>query len=240
MRLDKEIFLRGLCISRNEAQELILNNKVLVNNIVVNKPARDVKESDEILVIEKRKYVSRGGEKLEGALDYAGLDVSNMMTLDIGSSTGGFTDCLIQKGVKEVVAVDVGSDQFAELLRDSTKIKLFENCDIRNFKKGEESSLKFDLIVCDVSFISLSLIFPEVKRLSQKNTFVLLLIKPQFEVGKGNTKKGIVKDETLYDVVIKNISDKAKECGVEMLKIFPSSIVGGDGNKEFFFYGKVM
>lgn len=236
MRLDKEIFLRGLSSSRKEAQDLILNNKVLVNNILVNRQAKDVAKEDIILITEKRKYVSRGGEKLAGALTHVKLDVSNMIALDIGSSTGGFTDCLIQKGVKEVVAVDVGSEQFSQSLRNNSKIKLFENTDIRNF----ETVTKFDLIVCDASFISLSLIFPEIKRLAQKNTLALLLIKPQFEVGRGNTKKGIVKDENLYDVVIKNLCEKAKECDIEMLEIFPSSIEGGDGNREFFFYGRII
>lgn len=235
MRLDKEIFLRGLCHSRKEAQDLILNNKVLLNNVLTNKPAKDVTNADIILITEKRKYVSRGGEKLEGALNHIKLKVENMTALDIGSSTGGFTDCLIQKGAKEVMAVDVGSEQFSPSLRNNSKIKLFENCDIRNFK----TEAKFDLMVCDVSFISLALIFPEIKRLARKNTSVLLLIKPQFEVGRGNTKKGIVKDEGLYDVVIKNLGEKAKECDIEMLEIFPSSIVGGDGNREFFFFGKI-
>ena len=236
MRLDKEIFLRGLCSSRKEAQDLILNNKVLVNGLLVNRQAKDVEGKDVVLITEKRKFVSRGGEKLEGALSHVKLDARNMTVLDIGSSTGGFTDCLIQKGVKEVIAVDVGSNQFSQVLCNNPKIKLFENCDIRNFQTAE----KFDLIVCDVSFISLTLIFPEIKRLSQKNTSVLLLIKPQFEVGKGNTKKGIVKDENLYDVVIKNICEKAKEFNIKMIEVFPSSIEGGDGNKEFFFYGKTI
>lgn len=236
MRLDKEIFLRGLCSSRKEAQDLILNNKVIVNNVLVDKSAKSVKDEDVILITEKRKFVSRGGEKLAGALVHIKLDANNMTALDIGSSTGGFTDCLIQKGVKEVVAVDVGSEQFAQSLRKNSKIKLFENADIRNF----ETTTKFDLVVCDVSFISLFLILPEIKRLAQKNTVALLLIKPQFEVGRGNTKKGIVKDENLYEVVIKNICEKAKEFGIEMLEIFPSSIDGGDGNREFFFYGKVI
>ncbi len=236
MRLDKEIFLRELSNSRKEAQDLILNNKVFVNTVLVNKPAKDVTEKDIILITEKRKFVSRGGEKLEDALNHVTLDVSNITALDIGSSTGGFTDCLIQKGVKGVVSVDVGSNQFSQTLRNNSKIKLFENTDIRNFKTETE----FNLIVCDVSFISLALIFPEIKRLSQKNTLVLLLVKPQFEVGKGNTKKGIVKDQSLYDIVIKNVCAKSKEFDVEMIEIFPSSIKGGDGNKEFFFYGKVL
>lgn len=236
MRLDKEIFLRGMCNSRKEAQDLILNSKVFVNNVLVNKPAKEIKEKDIISITEKRKYVSRGGEKLEGAINHINLDVKDTTVLDIGSSTGGFTDCLIQKGAKEVVSVDVGSEQFSQSLRDNPKIKLFENYDIRNFN----TNVKFDLVVCDVSFISLAFIFPEIKRLSQKNTLVLLLIKPQFEVGKGNTKKGIVKDENLYGVVMENICEKAKEFNVEMLEIFPSSIEGGDGNKEFFFYGKVL
>lgn len=234
MRLDQELVKRGLCESRTEAQELIEKGAVLVNNSVCTKQAKEVLDIDTLSVTAHRRFVSRGGEKLEGALAHIGLEVAGMSVLDVGSSTGGFTDCLLQHGASKVVAVDVGTEQFHTMLRSDTRVTLHENTDIRNFATME----KFDLIVGDVSFISLRIIVPTLLSLSQAGTRVLFLIKPQFEVGKGGTKKGVVRDESLYDEVLVQVKNAFTEHDFAVLDVFPSSILGGEGNREFFIYAR--
>lgn len=234
MRLDQELVTRGLCRSRTEAQELIEQGAVFVNGFQVTKQNKTILPDDRIEVTSRRKYVSRGGEKLEGALSHVSLNVTNFTVLDVGSSTGGFVDCLLKGGATKVVAVDVGSDQLDSTLRSDGRVELHEKTDIRQFATEQP----FDLIVGDVSFISLSHIIPTLAKLSHTGTFVLFLIKPQFEVGKGNTKKGIVRNESLYDAVLEHVRTAFVQGGFEVLDIFPSSIQGGDGNKEFFIYAR--
>ncbi len=240
MRLDQELVSRKLCESRTEAQELISSELVFVNGVVCTKQTRQVKDGDIINVTSRRLFVSRGGEKLQGILrDIYGDDVSvkksceGKFVLDIGSSTGGFTDCLLSYGVKHVDAVDVGTLQLHEKLRADTRVSLYENTDIRNF----ETNNKYDIIVADLSFIPLSHVIDDVVRLSSKGTELFLLIKPQFEVGKGNTKKGIVKDISLVENVLNQYKEIVQEKGVTGIKIYPSHIEGGDGNQEYFLYG---
>ena len=238
MRLDQEIVKRGLCQSRTEAQEAISNGNVLVNNVVVTKQTKQVSDIDEIKVTSKRRFVSRGGEKLEGAF----LDISNSNTdtirkilqgkiaLDVGSSTGGFTDFLLSYGIDHVYAVDVGSEQLHEKLRNDNRVSLFENTDIRNFK----SENKYDIIVADLSFIQLKNVLKNIVDFGKSGTYYFLLIKPQFEVGKGNTKKGIVKDTVLVNEVLSEYESLAEELGLKNIKVFPCKIEGGDGNQEYF------
>lgn len=232
MRLDQELVRRGLCESRSLAQVFIARGCVQVDGAIVTKQAKDVAETDTIELAAVRMFVSRGGEKLEGAIVRTGITVKGKVALDIGSSTGGFTDCLLAYGARKVVAVDVGSDQLHRSLRENPKVELHEETDIRNF----ESTEAFDLIVGDVSFISLDKIISSIIRLSDAGTEVLCLIKPQFEVGKGNTKKGIVKDESLHETVLSSIEELFIKNGFGIREIFPSPIVGGDGNREFFIY----
>lgn len=232
MRLDQALVARGLCASRTEAQELIEKGLVLVNGIVTYKQTKNIHEGDGVEVTGGRPFVSRGGEKLEGALVHTGLIVEHMTALDVGSSTGGFTDCLLKHGAKKVVAVDVGTDQLHASLRNIPQVELHEKTDIRNFITEDV----FDMIVGDVSFISLHHIIPELVRLSKVGTIILFLIKPQFEVGKGSTKKGIVRDESVYEDVLSGIEKTFIEHGFDAKDIFPSPIIGGDGNKEFFIY----
>lgn len=234
MRLDKELFNRGLVSSRTEAAELISLGKVYVNEVQSTKLHQDIQTEDVLRVDGGRRYVSRGGEKLDGALSYLRVDVKGMTALDIGSSTGGFTDCLLDHGALKVIAVDVGSNQLHTKLRSDPRVTLFEETDIRNFT----TDITFDLIVVDASFISLAHIVEAVQKFSHAGTKLIALIKPQFEVGKGNTKKGIVKDEKLYDDVITTISKTYEDCGFTILEIFDSPMLGGDGNKEFFMYAK--
>lgn len=233
MRLDQELVLRGLASSRTEAQELVEEGHVRVNGEVCIKQSRIVYETDDLQVEGGRQYVSRGGKKLEGALSHAGIDPKGMVVLDVGSSTGGFTDCLLQRGASSVVAVDVGTDQLHGSLRKDARVTLHEQTDIREFI----SDTRFDLVVGDLSFIPLEYVVPSIARLSAPGTLILFLIKPQFEVGKGNTKKGIVRNEELYDGVLERIKESFEEC-FDVRELFPSDIAGGDGNREFLIYAK--
>jgi 23S rRNA (cytidine1920-2'-O)/16S rRNA (cytidine1409-2'-O)-methyltransferase len=240
MRLDQALVARGLCESRTEAQLLVQGEAVLVNGVVCQKQTRNILEEDILEVTKRRPYVSRGGDKLEGAfLDVFGEGelagrIKGSVVLDIGSSTGGFTDYLIQHGAVDVDAVDVGTQQLHHSLRNSPTIHLYENTDIRKFK----SNKKYDLIVADLSFVSLSEMLPVVVSFATRSvTDFFLLIKPQFEVGKGNTKKGIVRDDALVQEVLRMVEEKAGEAGVRNTKTFPCRIRGGDGNQEYFLYG---
>ena len=242
MRLDQELVRRKLCESRQEAQEMIQSSFVLVDGIISTKQTKQVTTENKIEVLSKRKYVSRGGEKLEGVL----LDVfgdeekvrgfcSAKTALDIGSSTGGFTDCLLSHGVVHIDAVDVGTAQLHNSLLQDPRITLYENTDIRTFAEGD--ARQSDIIVGDVSFISLEQILPAVMLCARKGTFIFLLIKPQFEVGKGNTKKGIVKDGQLVQSILNKYKHEVESLGVSNVTLFPSHLVGGDGNQEYFLYG---
>lgn len=241
MRLDQALVHRGLCESRTEAQELIASGCVLVDTIVSTKQTKQVSEDVRLEVTGGRKFVSRGGNKLKGAMNYLYGDsaaieaiLTNKSALDIGSSTGGFTDYLLQHGVTHVTAVDVGTDQFHHSLRNDFRITLFENTDIRNFS----ASHHFNIIVADLSFITLEKVIDTIIPFGTTDSLYFLLIKPQFEVGKGNTKKGIVKDIKLLHEILTKYENLAKEKGLADVYIFPCSITGGDGNQEYFLYGK--
>ena len=264
MRLDQTLVVRGLCESRTEAQELIESGFVLVNGVVNKKQAKSILEEDIIELMARRKYVSRGGEKLEGVFqdvfkykrEFLVRQMSNVLqssetpargtlveqgyplldgilALDIGSSTGGFTDCLLQFGVSHVDAVDVGTEQLHVKLRNDPRISLFENTDIREFK----TDILYDLVVADLSFISLEAVLDTILAFGKTDAEFFLLLKPQFEVGKGNTKKGIVKDGDLVSKVLKRYENAAKSKGLRSVSIFPCHIQGGDGNQEFFLVG---
>lgn len=239
MRLDQELVRRGLCVSRQEAQECIEQSFVRVDNVVVTKKTRLVQEDTKIEVLQTRKFVSRGGDKLEGAILHiyptAGKNIFNHKNaLDVGSSTGGFTDCLLSYGITTVTCVDVGTSQLHHSLRNTSQVILFENTDIRDFKTQE----LFDVIVADVSFISLEKIIESIFSFGKEGSEYFLLIKPQFEVGFGNTKKGIVKDEELVDVILNKYKALLLERRLQDIKIFPCNLRGGDGNQEYFIYAK--
>ena len=239
LRLDQALVTRGLVATRTEAQELIDKGLVCVNNEVCTKQIRKISGTDILEVKGRRTYVSRGGEKLIGALIHVYSSKENSIqhlkgkiALDVGSSTGGFTDCLLQNGVRHVDAVDVGTAQAHISLLSDNRVSLFENTDIRFFRTDKE----YDIIVADLSFISLQGIIDTIKELSNKNTECFLLIKPQFEVGKGNTKKGIVKDIDLVKRALSSLEEKCLSIGAKNIQMFPCIIQGGDGNQEYFVY----
>jgi 23S rRNA (cytidine1920-2'-O)/16S rRNA (cytidine1409-2'-O)-methyltransferase len=241
MRLDQVLVERLLCESRTEAQELLALGHVVVDGVITKKRTKQIVGDEDIRITTRRKFVSRGGDKLEGALTYIYGDeelirnhIQGRHALDIGSSTGGFTDCLLSYGVSSIVSVDVGTSQLHPRLRSNEKVTLFENTDIR---KLPETSY-FEVIVCDVSFISLEKIIDVVVAFGTQNSEFFLLLKPQFEVGKGNTKKGIVKDVTILTNIFEKYKTLLQEKGMERVTIFPCTLVGGDGNQEYFLYAK--
>jgi 23S rRNA (cytidine1920-2'-O)/16S rRNA (cytidine1409-2'-O)-methyltransferase len=240
MRLDQALVVQGLVSSRTEAQELIEKELVKVNGSVVTKKTKEIRDTDSLEVLGRRNFVSRGGDKLRGIFqDIYGEDetikkhVAGKYGLDIGSSTGGFTDCLLTYDISHVDAVDVGRDQFHAQLRWFERVSLFESTDIRNFKTDR----KYDIVVADLSFISLESVFDRIMEFGKEGTEYFLLIKPQFEVGKGNTKKGIVKDMSLVGELLKKYEVIAKLHGLENVQLYPCHLPGGDGNQEYFLYG---
>lgn len=241
MRLDQELVQRKLCGSRTEAQELITSGLVFVEGIVTTKKTKKVENTTEIEVKGKREFVSRGGNKLQGVLvhlyknnDAIAQFFDKKIALDIGSSTGGFTDCLLRYGIASVDAVDVGTNQLHTKIREDKKVTSYENTDIRTFK-GNKSF--YDIIVADLSFIPLENVIDTIINFGKKGTTFFLLIKPQFEVGKGNTKKGIVKEQNLVDAILLKYRNLVEEKGLQDIQIITSSIQGGDGNQEYFLYG---
>lgn len=237
MRLDQALLARGLTESRTEAQNYIDRGWAEVNGEVVTKNNKTILDTDEVTLKNKRKYVSRGGDKLEGVLvDLYGKDemikghLQGKTALDVGSSTGGFTDCLLQHGVSHVDAVDVGTAQTHISLLSNNKVSVFEKTDIRDFV----SNKTYDIIVADLSFISLHDTITTLQKFTHANTHCFLLVKPQFEVGKGNTKKGIVKDDSLVKDVLLRIEKKCESVGAKNIKLLPCRITGGDGNQEYF------
>ncbi len=241
MRLDQELVRRGLCESRQEAQECIEQGYVLLDNEVLLKKTRQVHENSILVVTKRRTFVSRGGEKLKGALlhiysnkDAIVSNVQNKSAIDIGSSTGGFTDCLLSYNVSSVTAVDVGTSQLHKKLQNNSKVILFENTDIPDF----QTTILFEIIVADLSFISLEKVATKIFSLGTTRAEYFILIKPQFEVGFGNTKKGIVKNEELIQEVLHKYSLLVSSMNFGIVNIFPCSITGGDGNQEYFLYAK--
>jgi len=233
-RIDILLFERGIVDSRSEAKTLIMRGDVLIKEQKVMKPSLMIDENEiEFIRIKKKlEYVSRGGVKLAGALDYFDISPNGMIGLDIGASTGGFTDCLLQRGASFVYAVDVGYGQFAYKLRNDKRIKLYEKTNFRNFDICFLER-KIDIIVCDVSFISILLLLDKIEEVFDDDTIAIILIKPQFEAGKGMTDHGIVRNPKLQKDIIKNIRDKFNEKMLYMNGLHYSTIKGPKGNIEF-------
>ncbi len=235
MRLDIFLTEHGYAPSRTKAQEMISRGFVFVNNKEQNRASFQVEEKDYVEVKGVLPYVSRGGEKLAPALEYFDIDPKGFHVLDIGSSTGGFTDVVLQKGAATVTAVDVGTGQFDSELSKDSRVYLFEKTDIRDFYPDKT----FDLIVIDLSFISQKEIIPHLKRFSKKGTHVVSLIKPQFEVGQHNIGKGgiVENSDAVLDVLESIKMMYEKEGFVCLFDPIPSSLKGGDGNQEYFIHG---
>ncbi|MBI5787885.1 MAG: TlyA family RNA methyltransferase [Candidatus Schekmanbacteria bacterium] len=234
-RLDKILFDKGLAQSRQQAQALVIAGSVLVNGEVCDKPGANFKLDVEISLKDTPSpYVSRGGIKLAGALDKLSLDLEGKITLDVGASTGGFTDYLLQKGVKKVYALDVGYGQLAWKLRRDARVVVYERTNIRYFKP-EQLPERVDLAVIDVSFISLTLVIPAVLPFLKPDGHIIALIKPQFEVGKGEVGKGgVVKDAEQQKAVVEKISKFGNGFNLKELAVIPSPIPGPKGNQEYF------
>ncbi len=234
IRLDQYVFQEGYTESRRRAQAIIMSGVVFVNNQKADKPGTMIKETDVVEVRGKElKYVSRGGLKLEKAINEYGIDLADTVCMDIGASTGGFTDCMLQNGARKVYAVDVGYGQLAWKLRNDERVVNMEKTNIRNVTLDMLDE-KIDFFSVDVSFISLKHIFPVAFRVSSDTVKGVCLVKPQFEAGKEKVgKKGVVRDPAVRQEVIENVIGYANENGFYVNKLTFSPIKGPEGNVEF-------
>lgn len=231
-RADAALHERGFFESRAKAREAIEAGLVTVNGRVVTKPSATIADDAEIMAAAPYPWVSRGGVKLAHALDAFGVDVADRFCLDVGASTGGFTDVLLSRGARHVVAVDVGRDQLHERLRRDPRVTSLEAQDARNLtpaQLGESPSL----VVMDASFISLSALLPHALSLAAPAADLVALIKPQFEAGRGAVKKGVVRDEKIHAEVCARVRTEIEALGWRSLGVVASPIEGGDGNREF-------
>jgi len=236
-RIDKLLVEKGFAESRTKAQAMIMAGVVLVAEQRVDKPSEQFPADVQIRI--KRaddpttRYVGRGGLKLEAALREFQLNVKGNVCLDVGASTGGFTDCLLQHGAAQVVAVDVGHNQIDWRLRQDPRVEVREGVNAR-FLKPEDFAAKFDLVVVDVSFISLTKVLPAVSPLLNKQGSLITLIKPQFEVGRGEVGSGgIVRDSQKHTRVVDEVSKAAVSLGLTCVRVIESPIRGAEGNLEF-------
>ena len=235
MRLDLYLFENNYAMSRTEAKNFILNGKVTVNGISVKKPSYELTDDTAEIRVEKdaKKYVSRGGFKLECAINSFSFEICGKVALDIGASSGGFTDCLLKNGASKVIAVDSGSGQMAPSLRMDDRVTVIEKYNAR-YMKPEDFEFVPDLAVMDVSFISATHIIPAVYNCLKNDGDFICLIKPQFEVGKNNIGKGgIVKSESARIAAVDKVVAFAKMTGFACLGTVKSDITGGDGNIEY-------
>lgn len=234
VRIDQLVVTRGLAGSREEAQRLVLAGQVVVDDRRVDKPGTKVDDAGEVrLKGERARFVSRAGDKLERALESFGVQVAGRRALDCGLSTGGFTDCLLQRGVTHVIGVDVGYGQVAMKIRQDARVTLMERTNLRHLERARLAYAP-DLVTLDVSFISLALVLPAVRALLADGGEVVALVKPQFEVGKGRVGKGgIVRDPELHREVIGQVASAARQAGFRVRGVIASPITGTDGNREF-------
>ena len=235
LRLDRLLVERGLAESREKAQALVMAGEVLVNGQKSTKPGHAIAEDAKVEVLARPPYVSRGGLKLAAALQRFAIDAAGKIALDIGSSTGGFTDCLLQAGAARVHAVDVGAGQLAWQLRTDPRVVLHEGINARELTYGQIGE-PVDFLTCDVSFISVTLILPAAVPLLRPAGQMVILIKPQFEVGKGQVGRGgIVRDPALHRAACTRVTGAVRELGFET-EIMDSPILGAEGNQEFLLY----
>ena len=236
MRIDVYLFEKGYAISRTRARMMIEAGDVSVNGIPVLRPAFAVEGDEDIQVTDSLRYVSRGGLKLEAALDAFSVSPHGRAVLDIGASSGGFTDCVLQRGAKLVYAVDSGSGQLVPSLRTDPRVICRENCNARYLKAGDFAE-RPTLAVMDVSFISQTLIHPAVSAVLPSGGEFIALIKPQFEAGRAAVGRGgIVKKESDRRASVARVVASAQACGFQSMGVIPSPILGGDGNTEYLGY----
>ncbi len=233
-RVDLLMVQRGLCPSREQAKRLLIAGEVLVNGLPLTKPGTLVADDSVIVVKDPPRFVSRGGLKMEGALEHFGIDVTGRVALDVGASTGGFTDCLLQRGAVRVHAFDVGTNQLVWKLRNDPRVISREKFNVRHMQAADVGEL-VDVVVADVSFISLTLVLPPAFEVMRPGADGVVLVKPQFELQREDIGKGgIVRDPALHERACKKIEDfiRARE-DVEWRGLIESSIQGTDGNREF-------
>ncbi len=235
-RIDKLLVERGMAESRTKAQALVMAGVVLVNERRVEKSS-EMFSADEVIRIKgetaESRYVGRAGLKLEAALDSFAIDPKGFNCIDIGASTGGFTDCLLQHGASRVTTIDVGTNQLVWSLRTDPRIDVRENVNARTLEPTDFESL-FDLAVMDVSFISVTKILPAIVPLLNDNGRIIVLIKPQFEVGRGEVGKGgIVRESEKHERVVAEVNSFAESIGLAVMGTIESPIRGAEGNKEF-------
>ena len=235
-RLDLILVERELFETREKAKREIMAGNVIVNEQVVTKAGTMFKDNDElnIRIKDKLKYVSRGGLKLEKAIKTWDLDFKDKLVLDIGASTGGFTDCALQNGAKCVYSIDVGKNQLDWKLRNDERVLSLEEMHIKDLKEEDIDNEKVDFIVIDVSFISLTKVISYFEKFLAKTGKIVMLVKPQFEVGREKIgRNGVVENEEYHDEAVKKIISFSKKCGYELIGVEDSPIRGSKGNKEF-------
>jgi len=234
MRLDNYLVANSLTKSRTKAVELIKNSFVSVNGKIITKSSFVLKESNEVEIKEHKAYVSRSAHKLASFLDELQVDIKDSIALDIGASTGGFTQVLLENNVREVSSVDVGFAQLEKSIKEDIRVTSYESCDIRDFKSEKE----FDLVVSDVSFISLLNILDDIDRLASSK--IILLFKPQFEVGRAarRDKYGVVTDAKAIERAMERFEDAVKLKEWRLIKKSPSQLTGKEGNLEYCYFFK--
>lgn len=236
LRIDALLADRGLFPSREQARAAVLAGEVRVGGEVVRKAGQSVDEDAIIEVTERPRYVSRGGDKLAGALAKFQVPIAGRSAIDVGASTGGFTDCLLQEGAVHVVALDVGYGQLAWSLRVDERVTVIERTNVRSISP-EELGAPFDLLVCDVSFISLRTVMPHLEALLGAEGEMVALVKPQFEAGKGRVgKRGVVKDAAVHEDVVRSAIESAHDAGLVVRGLTFSPITGPNGNIEFWLW----
>ncbi len=236
-RIDQLLVDRGLAESREKAKALVLAGHVLIDGQKAGKPGQTVHADCRLELVQRLPYVSRAGTKLAGALDHFHIDVSGRVCLDVGSSTGGFTDCLLQRGASRVHAVDVGTGQLDWKLRNDPRVVVQEGINAR-YLRPEDIGELVDFAVCDVSFISVTLILPAVVPILRPNAEMVILVKPQFEVGRGEVGKGgIVRDPALHQAACDRVEAAVRALGFGA-ELIDSPILGAEGNKEFLLYAR--
>jgi 23S rRNA (cytidine1920-2'-O)/16S rRNA (cytidine1409-2'-O)-methyltransferase len=237
IRLDAALVERGLVPSRARAQAAVAAGQVRVNGALAARPAAPVDPDADLVVDAPPPFVSRGGEKLAGALDDFALDVTGARALDLGASTGGFTDCLLQRGAASVVAVDVGYGQLAWTLRNDPRVTVLERTNARHLTPDAVGEAP-DLVTCDLAFISVETVWPAVAACLAGDHRAVVLVKPQFEVGKGQVGSGgVVRDPALHARAIERVAGALTAQGGRVLGVAASHLTGPKGNREFFVYG---
>jgi len=236
-RLDKLLHEKGLAETRTKAQALILSGNVLVDGALVTKAGTSVPETAQLTIKKSLPYVSRGGLKIESAVKHFDIFLNGKTCMDIGASTGGFTDFLLQNGAKKVYALDVGKNLLHEKLKNDPRVVSIENTNFRYFSK-ESLKENIEFVTIDVSFISLEKILPVAEKILEAGGEVLAMVKPQFELSAGELKKGVVKDEALRQKAIEKIKKLSSELGLKLLSEADSEIKGPEGNIEHFLWLK--